>query len=48
MFRLFADLWLDDPPENESTSLKTILPLIQNLEQNISQGMYLVKVLFIP
>jgi hypothetical protein len=38
MFRLFGNLWLDDPPERVLTTLDGILPLVHNFEQNITQG----------
>lgn len=38
MLRLFADLWLDDPPASESNSLNSVLPLIQDLEHNLAKG----------
>lgn len=38
MFRLFGNLWLDDPPKVVSVVLDEILPLVRNLEQNITQG----------
>jgi len=45
MFRLFGNLWLDDPPENVLATLNGILPLIQNFEQNTAQGKYPFKCL---
>lgn len=41
MLRLFADLWLDDPPASESKSLNRVLPLIQDLERDLAKGQYL-------
>ena len=44
MFRLFGNLWLDDPPESVLTALDGILPLVHNFEQNITQGKYTLNV----
>ncbi|KAJ5166899.1 uncharacterized protein N7482_005680 [Penicillium canariense] len=40
MFRLFGNLWLDDPPDSVLTALDGALPLIRNLQQNITHGMH--------
>lgn len=38
MLRLFANLWLDDPPTSDSKSLNSVLGLIRDLERSLAQG----------
>lgn len=40
MFRLFGDIWLDEPPEDRATAFKELLPLIRDLEHSTTQSMY--------
>ncbi|KAJ5568495.1 hypothetical protein N7450_010981 [Penicillium hetheringtonii] len=37
MFRLFGDIWLDEPPEDRATAFKELLPLIRDLEHSTTQ-----------
>ncbi|GAQ09335.1 hypothetical protein ALT_6656 [Aspergillus lentulus] len=44
MLRLFANLWLDDPSASDLESLNSVLPLIQDLEHNLAQGVTYMKI----